>query len=81
MQDFGKFMRDDAELLRAANAQWAVVPMTNEVRSWGSLYPTCCRHWTQIHSKLAVGLWVADEPALTFDRAERAQSPRPSRRS
>jgi zeaxanthin epoxidase len=31
-QDFGKFMRDDAELLRAANAQWAVVPMTNEGR-------------------------------------------------
>jgi hypothetical protein len=30
-QDFGVFMRDDAELLRAANAQWAVVPMTDEV--------------------------------------------------
>lgn len=24
-------MRNDAELLRAANAQWAVVPLTDEV--------------------------------------------------
>ncbi len=31
-QDFGLFMKDDAALLRAADAQWAVVPLTNEVR-------------------------------------------------
>ncbi len=27
-------MRNDAELLRAANAQWAVVPLTGEVCCW-----------------------------------------------
>ncbi len=31
VQDFQLFMRDDAELLRAADAQWAVVPLTDEV--------------------------------------------------
>jgi hypothetical protein len=36
-------MRNDAELLRAANAQWAVVPMTNEVRSCGRHQIMCCR--------------------------------------
>lgn len=37
-QDFGLFMSNDEELLRAANAQWAVVPMTDEGR--GGTEPT-----------------------------------------
>jgi zeaxanthin epoxidase len=36
--DFYLFMKDDAELLRAANAQWAVVPLTNQGR--GGTEPT-----------------------------------------
>ena len=55
MQDFGKFMRNDAELLRAANAQWAVVPMTNEVRSCACHHCMCCRHQWACTS--APGLW------------------------
>ena len=50
MQDFQLFMNDDMELLRAANAQWAVVPMTDQVHLFFTArmcIPGCSGCWSE----------------------------------
>lgn len=52
-------MRNDAELLRAANAQWAVVPMTDEVRKHHRWCTACSSVLSNVKSSRYVGMRCA----------------------